>query len=228
MNVKKHFLKKVLNRLGPFLRPILLRYLSKRRVYTFQGIKIGVNPGVFHPGLFFSTKILLHYLSKEELREQTILELGAGSGLISIYCSKHGASVTASDITTIALENIKANAEMNDAAITIVKSDLFDDLDPNQFQWIVVNPPYYPKHVNSEMESAWFCGENFEYFEKFFYQLNSKLTIKNKIIMILSEDCKIDTIQSIARKYGKDLTLIFQKRVWGEMNFIFEIESILN
>jgi len=77
-------------------------------------------PGVFHPGLFFSTKLLIEYISEYDLNDKNILELGAGSGLISVYCAKLKANVTASDINPIAVENINQNAKLNSVNIKVV------------------------------------------------------------------------------------------------------------
>ena len=42
--------------------------------------------------------------------------------------------------------------------------------------------------------------------------------------MILSEDCRIDTIREIAAASRMQLREVFRKRVWGEWNFIFKVE----
>ncbi|MEZ4765877.1 MAG: hypothetical protein R3C26_22645 [Calditrichia bacterium] len=38
-----------------------LRYTASERGYRYGDIRIRVKPGVFHPGFFFSTKVLLKY-----------------------------------------------------------------------------------------------------------------------------------------------------------------------
>src|SRR5687767_8111395 len=111
--------KKILNLFHPLLKPLSAWYLSKVRTYRFQDITVKVHPGVFHPGLFFSTKIILKYLKNLNLQGQRILELGAGTGLISIYCfKKNAAQITASDISISAVSNIRENAVLNKAIIT--------------------------------------------------------------------------------------------------------------
>jgi len=37
---------------SPFLEILTRRYLSKTRWLNYQGIRIKVEPGIFHPGLF--------------------------------------------------------------------------------------------------------------------------------------------------------------------------------
>ncbi len=149
-------------------------------------------PGVFHPGLFFSTKLLIEYISKYNLKDKNVLELGAGSGLISVYCAKLKANVTASDINPIAVENINQNEKLNSVNIKVVESDLFDRIETKEFNYIIINPPYYPKNPNNEEELAWFCGNDFQYFRKLFDQMGNYVNSDSKIIMVLSEDCDIE------------------------------------
>src|SRR5205085_2367128 len=89
---------------GNFYKPALRRYLSRERVYRYEGISLQIHPEVFHPGFFFSTKLLLRYLLQLPLHQRSLLELGAGSGLISFAAARAGADVTASDINPVAVQ----------------------------------------------------------------------------------------------------------------------------
>jgi release factor glutamine methyltransferase len=97
-----------------FLKPLFKRvlpkitrwYLRKERSHTYDGITVKVPTGVFHPGLFFSTHLMLKHLKQYELSGHSVLELGAGSGLVSIWCARQGAKVVATDISTAAIAAI--------------------------------------------------------------------------------------------------------------------------
>lgn len=219
--------KKILNKLYFVLGPLVRRYLSKVRTHNYRGIKVIVLPSVFHPGLFFSSKILIRFLELNfDFRNKTILDLGAGSGLISIYCAKNGAAVTCSDINDVAIEGLRENAALNNVRLQIIKSDLFADIPNQNFDLIIINPPYYPKAVQTVHDLAWYCGENFEYFRKLFDQLSKVLNTRNprpRVVMILSEDCRISEIRSIAAAHGVTLDLVYSKVVWGEENYVFDL-----
>ncbi len=217
----KKFLKKTL---FPFLSFFYKQYSSKEKNYSYNGIKVKILPGVFHPGLFFSTKLLIEFVSELSLKDKKILELGAGSGLISIYCAKQNAVVTASDISAIAIENIKLNALSNNVSINIIKSDLFDEIPKQDFDFVIINPPYFPKDPKNESESAWFCGSDFQYFKKLFSQLSNYKTSNSIVLMILSEDCDVSRIKSIAEENNFNFSLVFQKKVLWEENFIYRID----
>ena len=79
-----------------------------------------------------------------------------------------------------------------------------------------------PKNVK---EIAWFCGEDFEYFKNLFQQLPNYISTDNYVYMILSEDCEINTITTIASKNHLILTPIFKTTKMGEKNTIFQITT---
>lgn len=222
---KKSFFKKLAFRI---LHPLSESYLSKERDYKYKNINIKVFPGVFHPGLFFSTKILLKYLEKIELNQKYILELGAGSGLISVYSAKKGAFVTASDISLTAVYNIEKNSKMNDAYVEVVHSDLFDEIPQQRYDYIIINPPYYKKTPTSEKEFAWFGGDDFQYFRKLFSQLDNFIYENTNVIMVLSDDTDFDMIKSIGQDSKFTMEEIMKKKIWGEEHFIFSIRSADN
>lgn len=217
--------RKSLRLFHPFLRRLVRYYLKKPRKYRFENLNLIIYPSVFHPGLFYSTQYLISFISQLDLTGKRLLELGAGSGLISMVCAKKEAMVTATDINVTALEGIRKNAARNNLNIEAKESDLFDQISPVNFDFIIINPPYYPKTPQSAGESAWFCGENFEYFEKLFRQLSSHETNGAEIFMVLSEDCDLDKIHSIADTRGYRLDSVSQKTIGGEENFIFSVKK---
>lgn len=218
--------RKSLKIFHPILKRVARIYLRKPRNYTFKKITVTVMPGVFHPGLFFSTKILIEFINSMNLENKNVLELGAGSGLISIFCAKKGGLVTASDINTKALDQIALDAEKNSVTIRAQESDLFDQLNPEDFNFIIINPPYYPKDPTNMNDRAWFCGEEFDYFKKLFSQLEKSTLDNTDVYMILSEDCDINTIDLLAKDQGLSLNVIYQKIVSGEKNFIFKMTKV--
>ena len=70
------------------------------------------------------------------------LDLCTGTGCVGISIAKlAGIRVTCSDISRDALSLAKENAELNEAPVSFVASDLFDRI-PDKFDLIVCNPPY--------------------------------------------------------------------------------------
>lgn len=217
------FLKKITH---PLFKFGLQFYYSKPRKYCYQDICIKIHPDVFPPQLTFSTKILLDFINEIDLNEKTFLELGCGSGILSLLAAKKKAFTIASDINQTALRYLEKNTLENNLKVQIVNSDLFEEIENNAFDYIVINPPYYPKRPKSIKEQAWFCGENFEYFEKLFTQLPNFLSPETKCYMILSQDCDLEKIKAIALKNAMTFELVLEKRELIETNFIFRISSL--
>lgn len=203
--------------------PIVLWYTKQDRVYKYRGINLLIKKGVFHPQFFFSTKFLLQAVEKVEFTNKQVLELGAGSGLISFYLASKGAQVTATDISTIAIEGLQVNKNNLKSTINIIHSDLFAQIPVQPFDYIIINPPYYPKNPNNQEEMAWFCGTEYEYFHKLFAQLGTYMQSNAMVWMSLSEDCNISQITEIAKNNKFAFKLTKQKRIVGELNYIYQI-----
>jgi release factor glutamine methyltransferase len=219
---RKSFLKSFVFRI---LHPVSEKYLSKERSYSYKGITVTVFPGVFHPGFFFSTKLLLNYFDNIDLSKKYVLELGAGTGLISIFTANKGGFVTASDISLTAVYNIEKNVKMTNANVEVIHSDLFDDVPHRRYDYIIINPPYYKKTPSSEKEFAWFGGDDFQYFRKLFSQLGNYLYENTKVIMVLSDEADLEMIKSIANEFNFVMKEVVHKKTWGENHFIFDVKS---
>lgn len=209
------------------LIPLTKWYLKKERRYCKDGINVKIYPGVFHPGLFFSTGFLYEYLQQQELTNKTFVEVGSGSGFLSVAAARLGARVTALDLNRKAVENTCANAEANHVAINTIESDLFDTITPQHFDWIVINPPYYAQTPKDDAALAWYCGANFEYFTKLFKQLIDFQTDSSVTIMVLTKGCDIDVINAIALSNQFEMILIRRKKVFfdGE-DFLYQLKKI--
>lgn len=208
-------------------QPILWRlykaYLARTRWFKYEGLSIKVAPSVFHPGLLFSTKILAEFALNLEPKGVKILELGAGSGLISALMAREGFLVTASDINPVAVRSILETKRVNELEMEVLESDLLEQIPSRNFQYILINPPYFPQVPANDREKAFFCGANFEYFHRLFDTIGTYMAREGAIYMILSDDCAIETMQEISYKNKFQWTLVHQEKVWGETNFIYRI-----
>lgn len=206
----------------PFYRLWALRYIRRERVFRYGQLQITVPPGVFHPGVFFSTPIFLRFLKTIDLQQKTVLDVGAGSGALALFAAQNGARVTALDIHPLAVETVRRNAAANNLSLQTCRSDLLDDLPAQTFDYVLINPPYYPRAPKNETEYAFFAGENLEYFDKLFRQLPAYLHPESRVWMILSEDCDLEKIQELAGLYRFRLSIVFEQKKWGERLIVFE------
>lgn len=207
-------------------KPVLSKYLSKTRAYKYKSIRLLIPPEVFHPAFFFSTKILLKYMNRFNLKQKTFLELGAGSGLIAFSVAKKGAIVTATDINPVAVEYLKQNSKANNVCLNVIHSDLFLNISRSTFDFIAINPPYYKKQPNNYKDYAWYCGEHGEYFYSLFGSLADYMNENSVVLMILSDGCDLNMIKTIASQSGFRFNRVYAKQNWLEKNFIYAIERV--
>jgi release factor glutamine methyltransferase len=209
---------------GRILKPLARIYLGKVRRSRYQDVDVVVPPGVFHPGFYLSTRFMLRHLAQHALAGQQLWEIGAGSGMVAIWCAKRGAIVTASDISIVATAAITANALRNVVVVQVVLADLFEGMPTRCYDWIVINPPYYPRNPQTESENAFYCGEEYQYFERLYAGLEAVCTTETQLRMVLSEDCNLERIAMIGSKYGWQMREVDRMRKLGEWNFIFALE----
>ena len=163
-------------------------------------------------------------MKKLPLQNKSLLEPGAGSGLISIYAAQNGATVTATDVNPIAVEYLGENSRRNNVRINIIESDIFSRVPAESFDIIAINPPYYKKNPESLADYAWYCGENGEYFENLFSGLKKYMHSESVVLMVLCDGCDIGMIKKMADQKGYEMNKIQTKKNVLEKNFIYRIE----
>ncbi|MFQ5453500.1 MAG: peptide chain release factor N(5)-glutamine methyltransferase, partial [Candidatus Zixiibacteriota bacterium] len=124
----------------------------------FYGRKFFVSPAVMVPTP--ETEMLceaaIGFIKHKEYLKPKILDLGVGSGVISITLAKElpNCSITALDISEKAIEVAKRNAIELDALdkIQFLQSDYFTQLPgDNTFDIILANPPYISDEEYKEL-----------------------------------------------------------------------------
>lgn len=223
-------LQKILRKLlTPVLKPIFKIYLRSTKEYKSHPFSLTILKGVFHPGLFFSSNYLLSYLKQYNFKNKSIIEIGAGSGLISFHLAQYAKQVVALELSEVAIQGLNINLKKNSHLLPknvfkIVKSNLFENLEKTKFDYIIVNPPYFPNKVKTEAELAWNCGENFEYFVAFFKQAKNFMSENSTIIMVLSDQCNINKIKQIAIENKFKVELKHKQKFLIENNIILHFQ----
>ncbi|MDC0243147.1 methyltransferase, partial [Marine Group III euryarchaeote] len=104
-----------------------------------EDIEIENFEGVYEPAE--DSWMMCNYLP-ENL--DSVLEIGCGSGIISIHLAKKGNNVTSIDINPKAVKATKLNAEKNQVHLEVLESNMFQKVKGRKFDSIVCNPPYLP------------------------------------------------------------------------------------
>ena len=116
-------------------------------------IIIDGDPEVYPPS---EDSILL--IESLDVREgEKMLEVGCGSGVVSIHCAKNRCDVTAVDINPRAVCLAKRNVSSNGLDIPVIESDVYEAVD-GRFNTIVFNLPYLPVDEEGLLAKAWSGG----------------------------------------------------------------------
>jgi len=112
----------------------------------FYGRTFIVNKGVFIPRPETERMVDVAISMLEDTNRPTILDMGTGSGCIAISLAKEIPSpkITAIDISPVALEVAKINADIHKAAVHFEEMDFLMNSYNKKFDMIISNPPYIP------------------------------------------------------------------------------------
>lgn len=209
-------------------KPYLIWYLKNVRLTKVYGFDLLIKPTVFHPKYFFSSRYLVEFVLKLNLEYKTCLELGCGSGILSLMVYQRNGIVTCSDINQIAIEctkvNFRKNFGNNSPSFQVIKSDLFQFIPKIYFDFIFINPPYFFEEVSEDHQLAWNCGKNGEYFLNLFSQLSLFIVDSSQVYMVLADNCDINRISEIAMRHSFCLKKVEEKKIKWEINYIYKIE----
>ncbi len=204
--------------------PLIRRWMAKPRVTRMFGLRITVPVGVFPPRWFFSTKLVARTVRRLPLRGAAVLEVGCGSGTISMVAAKGGATVTAIDISPEACAATRNNAATNGLDLQVLESDLFAAVD-GTFDIVVVTPPFFRHDPTTTLDHAFHAGSNFEYFHRLFADIGKHLHERSLCLVSLAEGCDPE-IGRIAEAHGH--TLVIERR-WMEFlqyTYVFRLEPL--
>ena len=128
-----------------------------------------------------------------EIKEgQSVLEIGTGSGLVSMYASLLSDDVTATDINYNALELAEKNFKLNNInTIRLEFGDLFEPVKDRKFDVILFNTPYLPTDsddiINDDLNYAFDGGlDGRKVIDRFINDVSNHLNDKGIVQIIQS------------------------------------------
>ena len=148
-----------------------------------KSIKIESDKKVYPPDE--DTFLLLTY--SFPVIQGKVLELGAGSGYISLILKKAGFDIDASDISKDSINTINKNSKLNNLNFPVIHSDLFEKIS-KKYDTIIFNPPYLPEEELFEYKGKDVNGgkEGLETIIRSLGSIDKFLNKKGKFIFIFS------------------------------------------
>jgi methylase of polypeptide subunit release factors len=193
------------------------------------GYQLSVPPTVFHPGFYFTSKILAERLRRIDLSGKHVLDAGCGSGILALAAASSGARVTALDINPAAAAATNLNARRNgfgdriQAIVVDINSGVPDAI--GSVDMIVVNPPYYQDAPRTLADRAFKGGASNEFVEMLAEASSRILAPDGSIILILSSDVDEATVlQPFASRFFRRTTLCETRRLFERLT-VFQLEK---
>ena len=182
----------------------------KSNIIEFEKFKIETNNKVFSPRI--DVEIFVQAIQGIIKKDSKILELGTGTGAISIALAKNykDISILATDINKFAVKIAKRNSEINkvDKIIDFKESNWFSNIKDNKYDFIITNPPYIPKE-NSSIFSKLSDPKNSLYASKngladIYTIIKNSLNYLNNNSYLLIEHAHYQTLilKEYAKKFG--------------------------
>ncbi len=129
---------------------------TNHKTFNYKGLNINLHPEVYEPAE--DTFLLLKAINIK--KNNYVLEIGTGCGIIALECARRGAEVVCTDSNPYAVKlaqrNFRENQFLLKGRIEFRKGSLFSVLkNDEKFDVIIFNPPYLPTK-SDERIGGWF------------------------------------------------------------------------
>lgn len=179
---------------------------SEPRYVKVFGESFVVLPTVHRPDVKLLTEFQYTHIDLHQ--NDFVLDMGCGSGVLSIALAKMCNHVVAVDVNPNAIKNTKLNCRLFRAEnISAVESDLFINVNPKEkFDSIVFNAPFFRINPTDMQSRAW-CY-NIELFDNFFVGAKTHLKENGRIYILFSSVGYSEDIIKPARENGFRFSII--------------------
>lgn len=179
----------------------------------------------------FETELLvektIQKLKKMKLENPNILELGTGSGCISIALKKNiDCKVSAVDISEDAIQVARENATLNKVSIDFKVQDMLN-INYEGYDLIISNPPYVSetepvgKETQYEPQNALFAKEKGLFFYQEIIKKISELSTKPKLIAVEIGMTQGNVLLEFSKKHLSTMTSSIEKDLTGRDRYLF-------
>ncbi len=158
---------------------------------------------------------LIDFLKKEigGRKIKTALEIGTGSGIVSLSISDSVKKILGVDINPNAIKTARKNAEKQEIKnIEFIVSNLFENIE-GKFDLIFFNPPYLSGKKDLSCEGG---KKGQELIEKFLSEVKNYLNENGEAVILLSS---FNEVEKLVKKFGFEL--IGEKKLFFEKLYCY-------
>lgn len=201
---------------------------------NFYGYNISVNKHVLIPR--FETETLVEktidYIKKLKLENGSLIDLGTGSGCISIVLKKEleSLNITGLDISNKALKLARKNAKNNKADINFIKENIFKFKPVNKYDILISNPPYITEddeispNIKYEPKKAIFTNDGLKYYRHIMSTCSNYLNKKNLIAFEIGDKQGKD-LKKLAKDFFPKAKIKLERDLSGRDRYLFIINE---
>lgn len=195
---------------------------------TLLSAKDATSPVKFDPSISVSehenvyppsedSRLLIESLDVRE--GERVLEIGCGSGIVSLHCASNGAEVVCVDINPDAVELTRRNFSNNSLKADVRLSDLYSSV-TERFDTIVFNLPYLPENDEGMLAKAWSGGDDgIGPLPELLEEGKDHLLPGGRIVIVVSSLMDQERLSSLLSKY--------EVRELGSLHMFFETLKVL-
>lgn len=182
-------------------------------------ICIQEDPDVYPP----SDDSILLIESLDVKQGEKVLEVGCGSGIVSIHCALNGCTVTSGDINPKAVELTRRNFEANRLSSDVVETDVYSAIE-GRFDTIVFNLPYLPVDEEGLLAKAWSGGpDGLGPLPKLLEEAPKHLNKGGRVVVVVSSLMDGAALHELLDQY--DYRVIGESRMFFEKLSVVEIRD---
>ena len=191
------------------------------------GLDLTVQPTVFDPKIFLTSKFFADFVQKLDLADKQVADVGTGSGILALSAAKAGATrVYALDINPAAAETAALNAAANGLSgrVIALHSDLFSAVPPAvRFDVIICSPPSFSGEPISISDRAWHAGPNYRDITPLFDQARERINPAGVIYLLLSSDSDLPLFGRWIDRAGFKVEDVAELSILVETFMIYEL-----
>lgn len=150
-----------------------------------------------------------------DVDDENVLEIGCGSGVVSLHCARAGCDVTAVDINPAAVKATRINSELNGIAVRTFVSDVYENV-KGRFDLIIFNLPYLPEEDDGMEAKAWSGGpDGLGPLPALIDGMDEHLNENGRIVVVTSSLMSQTSLDDLLSKYSvrvlNELPLFFER-----------------
>lgn len=182
-----------------------------------------VSEGVFNPKFYVTSEFMARHIIVSA--QDSVLDMGTGSGIQAITAGYRASNVIAVDINPEAVAAARRNVKAHglEDRVTVMEGDLFSSLAPcHVFNVILFTPPYFEGHPETPFDKALFDPDK-ALIKRFFGGARRYLTAGGYVQMLYSSIAEPERALEIASGLGWDHKLVVSQEAGTEKFLIYRL-----